>query len=96
MKIFKQEIADGLETQLSTNASVSYAALVEPCASKSKIGKIKRKGIGRNSSRNTRPKSVVKSHIFGLFLWLKTHKKSALKSMTYSTPKNHQKSGKNG
>jgi hypothetical protein len=41
MKIFKQEIADGLETQLSTNASVSYAALVEPCASKSKIGKIK-------------------------------------------------------
>ena len=41
MKIFKQEIKDGLEAQLSSNASVSYAALVEPCKNKSKVNQIK-------------------------------------------------------
>jgi hypothetical protein len=41
MKIFEQEIQDGLQTQLSTNASVSYAALLEPCANGSKVSKIK-------------------------------------------------------
>jgi hypothetical protein len=41
MKIYKQEIADGLETQISSSASVSYAALVEPCSNKPKFNKLK-------------------------------------------------------
>jgi hypothetical protein len=41
MKIFKQEIADGLEEKLSTSACVSYSALVEPCSNKSNIRHIK-------------------------------------------------------
>jgi len=34
---------------------------------------------------------LQKCHIFGLFLWQKAHKKSAYKSMTYKSSKNHQK-----
>ncbi len=34
MKIYAQEIKDGLEKQVSSQASVSYAALVEPSPSK--------------------------------------------------------------
>jgi len=41
MKIFKQEIADGLESKISSSASVSYAALVEPCSGKPKFNKLK-------------------------------------------------------
>lgn len=41
MKIFKQEIADGLESKISASASVSYAALVEPCSNKPKFNKLK-------------------------------------------------------
>lgn len=32
MKIFKQEIEDGLENQISSSASISYACEVEPCS----------------------------------------------------------------
>lgn len=41
MKIFAQEIKDGLESQISSSASVSYAALVEPCSNKPKFNKLK-------------------------------------------------------
>lgn len=32
MQIFKQEIEDGLEQQISSSASISYACMVEPCS----------------------------------------------------------------
>lgn len=35
MKIYKQEISDGLDAVISSQASVSYASLAEPCESKS-------------------------------------------------------------
>ena len=33
MKIFPQEIADGLESQIATSASISYACIAQPCSS---------------------------------------------------------------
>lgn len=40
MKIFAQEILDGLESQISSSASVSYSALVEPCSHKPKFNNL--------------------------------------------------------
>jgi hypothetical protein len=41
MKIFAQEIEDGLEEKLKTSASISYASVAEPCDSDSTIKHIK-------------------------------------------------------
>ena len=41
MKIFAQEIQDGLEAQLSTSASITYTSVAEPCNSDSTIKHIK-------------------------------------------------------
>ena len=41
MKIFKAEIDDGLEEQIKSSASFSYASVVEPCDTDYKIKKIK-------------------------------------------------------
>lgn len=41
MQIFRSEIEDGLETQLTSSASISYAAIVEPCINKNLTANLK-------------------------------------------------------
>ena len=32
MKIYKQEIADGVDSLITSNASITYASIAEPCS----------------------------------------------------------------
>lgn len=45
MKIYKQEISDGIEALISSQATVAYATLAEPCSDKSELGFDKIKSV---------------------------------------------------